>query len=87
MKNIKYYYTLDENEEKWIPLPGNYVDLANLSSGDYELRIKSRGANGSFSDVKSVKFRILPVFWKSKQAILIYILIAKTSISSSRFYS
>ena len=85
MKNIKYYYTLDENEEKWIPLPGNYVDLANLSSGDYELRIKSRGANGSFSDVKSVKFRILPVFWKSKQAILIYILIAILIFIYSRY--
>ena len=85
MKNIKYYYTLDENEEKWIPLPGNYVDLANLSSGDYELRIKSRGANGSFSDVKSVKFRILPAFWKSKQAILIYILIAILIFIHSRY--
>ena len=85
MKNIKYYYTLDENEEKWIPLPGNYVDLANLSSGDYELRIKSRGANGSFSDVKSVKFRILPAFWKSKQAILIYILIAILIFIYSRY--
>ena len=85
MKNIKYYYTLDENEEKWIPLPGNYVDLANLSSGDYELRIKSRGANGSFSDVKSVKFRILPAFWKSKQAILIYILIAILIFRHSRY--
>ena len=85
MKNIKYYYTLDENEEKWIPLPGNYVDLANLSSGDYELRIKSRGANGSFSDVKSVKFRILPAFCKSKQAILIYILIAILIFIHSRY--
>ena len=85
MKNIKYYYTLDENEEKWIPLPGNYVDLANLSSGDYELRIKSRGANGSFSDVKSVKFTILPAFWKSKQAILIYILIAILIFIHSRY--
>ncbi|MGL4329301.1 MAG: sensor histidine kinase, partial [Clostridium sp.] len=50
-----------------------------------ELRIKSRGANGSFSDVKSVKFRILPAFWKSKQAILIYILIAILIFIYSRY--
>ena len=85
MKNIQYYYTLDENEEEWIELSGNYVDLANLASGNYDLRVKSRGANGSFSEVKSIKFKISPVFWKSKQAIFIYLLIAIFIFIYSRF--
>ena len=75
MRNIQYYYTLNEEEDGWIPLRNNYVNLANLAPGNYELKVTARSADGSYSDTKIARFKINPQVWKSKEAILVYIII------------
>ena len=84
MRNIQYYYTLNEEEEGWIPLRNNYVNLANLAPGNYELKVTARSADGSYSDTQIARFKINPQFWKSKEAILVYIIIIIFFIINNR---
>ena len=84
MRNIQYYYTLNEEEDGWIPLRNNYVNLANLAPGNYELKVTARSADGSYSDTQIARFKIKPQFWKSKEAILVYIIIIIFFIINNR---
>ena len=84
MRNIQYYYTLNEEEDGWIPLRNNYVNLANLAPGNYELKVTARSADGSYSDTQIARFKINPQVWKSKEAILVYIIIIIFFIINNR---
>ncbi len=71
---IKYAYFLEGWDKDW-----NYVDkqrtahYSHLKEGTYTLRIKSTDASGKWNTAeRQVKIRILPPWWRSLWAYLLY---------------
>lgn len=75
IKNIQYYYKIDGSYDKWLLINNNELNLSNLSSGTYKLRIKARNKNGNFSDESVVTFSIAKPFYLSGIAKLVYLFI------------
>lgn len=74
---IKYAFMLENFETEW-----NYVQkqrkatYTNLPKGTYYFKVKSTNAEGVWSDnVKTIKILILPSFWETGTAYLLYILL------------
>lgn len=75
-KNIKYYYSIKGDGNEWLPMDSNTITLSNLKPGKYEFRVKAKNSNGIYSEENSLSFEILPIFWKSPTAIVLYILLS-----------
>lgn len=74
-KKNQYAYYLEGFEKDW-----NYVGnkrsatYTNLEAGDYVFKVKSANADGSWSDVQlELKITVLPPWWKTFWAYLIYV--------------
>ncbi len=74
-KNIQYIYKLEGVSDSWDVSRSNTINYSDLAPGKYTLKIKARNYSGQLSDESSISFTINPPFWKSKLAIIIYILI------------
>ena len=75
-ENIKYAYILEGFDTEW-----SYVDkqriatYTNLPKGEYIFRVKSTNNDGVWVDnVRSLPITILPSFWETPWAILLYVL-------------
>ncbi len=73
-KTTQYYYKLDGLSNNWYTTKNDSIVFANLSDGDYTLRIKAKTQHGVMGEESVVKFTIRPPFWKSKYAICLYLL-------------
>lgn len=74
-KNIQYMYKLEGVSDSWDISRSNNINYSDLAPGTYTLKIKARSYSGKVSDESAVKFIIKPPIWKSKVAILIYLII------------
>ena len=74
-KTTKYYYKLDGLSNDWNETENNSIEFANLSEGDYTLRIKAKTQHGVVGEESIVKFTIKPHFLKSKLAMCLYLLL------------
>lgn len=74
-KNIQYMYKLEGVSDSWDISRSNNINYSDLAPGTYTLKIKARSYSGKVSDESAVKFIIKPLIWKSKAAILIYLII------------
>ena len=74
-KNIQYMYKLEGVSDSWDISRSNNINYSDLAPGTYTLKIKARIYSGKVSDESAVKFIIKPPIWKSKAAILIYLII------------
>ena len=74
-KNIQYMYKLEGVSDSWDISRSNNINYSDLAPGTYTLKIKARSYSGKVSDESAVKFIIKPPIWKSKAAILIYLII------------
>ncbi len=74
---IEYSYFMKGADEKWTTIkPNRKIYFSNLSPGDYVFQLKA-SVNGSTStDVKELKIKILPPFWATRIAYLVYTIIA-----------
>lgn len=75
--DIQYAYILDGFEKNW-----NYVGkqrtatYTNLPKGDYIFKVRSTNADGVWIDnTRNLKIKILPSFWETSLAYLIYVLV------------
>ena len=76
MKNIKYFYSIEDGtNSNWRLMKKNVIDLTNLSPGKYTIRIKARNIDGEMSNEKKIEFTIKVPFWRSGKAVLFYILV------------
>ena len=76
-KNL-YAYNLEGFNEKWIIKGGdeNYSTFSNLDNGNYTFRLKGTNADGIWNETPVIlQIRILPPFWKTWYAYLIYIIL------------
>ncbi len=79
----KFQYMLEGFDRHWITANSNIriVQYTNLYPGDYEFKIKSSNSNGNWSKVASYQIKILPPFWLTPTAFLMFFLLV-----SSIFY-
>ena len=74
---VLYSYILEGIDKKWSPLSqktftDNYL---NLPSGDYIFKVRSRGLDGKWTSPALLEFTILPPWYKTWWAYLIFALI------------
>tara|TARA_R110002073_G_scaffold297705_1_gene463983 strand:+ start:17572 stop:21492 length:3921 start_codon:yes stop_codon:yes gene_type:complete len=72
-----YWYKLEGLNDDWVYLNKDHsVSFTGLAPGSYNFKIKSQNNNGIWSEESSeLKINVLPPFWKSNFAYIIYILI------------
>ena len=73
IKNIQYYYLIDELTDEWSIINTNEIVLSNLKSGTYTFKIKAKHNNGIFTDEAQVKLVIKPAFWMRKDCIIVFL--------------
>ena len=74
-KSVQYYYKLEGLDNSWKLADSNSILFSNLKPGNYTFKIKVRNSSGIMGNEESISFTINPPIWKSKIAIVIYILI------------
>jgi signal transduction histidine kinase/ligand-binding sensor domain-containing protein/DNA-binding response OmpR family regulator len=74
---VRYTYILENYGNKWSPItPHNVAAYKNVPAGKYIFRVKGVNNLGGIADRETVlKITILPPFWKSSWATLIYIVL------------
>ncbi|MBZ4188311.1 hybrid sensor histidine kinase/response regulator transcription factor [Niabella beijingensis] len=70
-KNL-YAYKLQEVHKDWIYSPIPAATFTNLSPGTYTLAIKGANNDGIWSTPRFLKIKVLPAFWATWWAYLIY---------------
>ena len=76
-QKIRYKYKLEGFDQQWQELQENNrrATYTNIDPGEYVFKVVSTDASGNWLDNEtSLKVIILPPFWKTKMAYLIYIL-------------
>jgi len=78
----QYAYYLEGYEKEWNPISRyNVAAYRNLPAGDYRFRVKGSNAFGVWTTQDTcLEITILPPFWKSAWAYLIYLLIGAGGI-------
>jgi len=76
--NNKYAYMLEGSDTEWQYVGNNKsVTYLNLSPGKYTFKVKGSNNNGLWSEeTAQIEIRILPPFWRSPFAIILYIVLA-----------
>jgi signal transduction histidine kinase len=86
--HLRFAYKIDEVQPNWTFIqsktPGLY--FTNLAPGNYTLRIRSTNSAGNWVDnEKTLSVKILPPFWKSELAYLMYAIIFSILICMAIF--
>ena len=83
---IKYAYTLEGFNSGWLTTDGRNrkAPFTNLDPGDYTLLVKASYQDGSWSKPLSLKIHILPPFWLTPFAYLLYALLFITALVFAR---
>lgn len=71
--NLKFYYKLEGVMDEWTSTSNNQVLFNKLDPGKYTFKIKARNQKGVMGEEYKVTFTIKPPLWKSKGAIISYI--------------
>lgn len=76
--NIKYAYRLKNINDKWsYTNNSHYASFANLPAGDWEFEVKSTNGDGVWtSNVTNLFIHVLPTFWETGWAWVLYSFIA-----------
>jgi serine phosphatase RsbU (regulator of sigma subunit) len=75
-EKMLFSYKLEGQDDDWSPWqPDARAVLSNLFEGDYVFRVKARNAYGQESSESSYHFSILPPWYRTKGAFLVYILL------------
>ncbi len=71
----RYQYKVEGLRDEWIELPDSkgQISLTKLSPGIYTVLVKAANLQSNWSDPIQLKIRILPPWWKTWWAILIYL--------------
>ncbi len=88
-ETIDYSYKLEGLDNKWISIGKTHqVSFTGLTSGNYTFSVKSHKTDGSLSkNMASLKIKILPPFWRSNLAYLLYFILSALLIFVvARFY-
>lgn len=76
---VRFLYRF-KGEKEWIMSPDNMLYFVALRPGKHVLQVKALLPGDTESKVAELTFRMLPPFWLTKQAILLYLLFAAALI-------
>lgn len=73
----RYKYTLVGFDDGWntVDVRQRTVQYTNLFFGDYLFKVKAMNSDGVWSDVSAYKIKILPPFWLTYKALLLFLLL------------
>ncbi|WP_343672312.1 two-component regulator propeller domain-containing protein [Chitinophaga sp.] len=76
--NDKYAYMLEGFNTDWLYTDDNQrrATYTNLNPGHYTFKVKVLDRSGAWSEIKTLQLNILPPFWRTPFAYLVYFLIA-----------
>jgi signal transduction histidine kinase/ligand-binding sensor domain-containing protein len=73
----EYSYFMKGADEKWTTIkPNRKIYFSNLSPGDYIFQLKASVNGGASTEIKELNIKILPPFWATRIAYVVYTLIA-----------
>ena len=73
---VKYQYMLEGYDEDWSPItPRSNASFGNINEGGYTFKLKAQGANGIWSEPVTYSFTVLPPWYRSWWAYVIYALL------------
>lgn len=77
-----YAYRMDNVDTDWVyTTNGKSMTYANLPPGDYTFHVKGANADGVWSDdEQTIRVTILPPWWRSNIAIIIYIVLVLSAL-------
>ena len=76
-KKTLYSFFLQGYDKKWSPWSAAHsVQYTNLKEGDYIFKVKAKNVYGQVSDTDSFGFEILPPWYRTFWAFIIYILLS-----------
>ena len=90
VEKVKYACLMKGVDPDWVYLDYNrrFISYNNLSPGEYNFTVKACNADGIWNnDGTSIKVIVLPPFWKTWWAIVIYTLIIIVLLYLTREYS
>jgi len=71
-----FMYKLDGIDKNWINSPSGIISYAKLPAGTYTLHVKGANSDGVWNEkITSLKIIVHPPWWKSKIALIGYLLI------------
>lgn len=83
----KYKYKLEGFNENWLPADANSrrVTFTNLNAGNYTFRVIAANNDGEWSEEGiSLPIKVLPPFWKSGKAYVIYMILLFAALYVTR---
>ncbi|MBU1370273.1 MAG: response regulator [Bacteroidetes bacterium] len=84
---VRYQYFLEGYDEQWnVATEKSTVDYRNLPQGNYTFKVKAKSPDGIWSEPISYRFRVLPPWWLTWWAFLLYVLAFLLIISGIRRY-
>jgi len=84
----RYTYTLEGSNDKWITTDGkeNFATFTNIRSGTYTFKVKGTNSDGIWNNTPVIlKIRVLPPFWASWYAYVLYFIIISSLLLFLRF--
>ena len=87
-RSISYKYRVVGMEDDWFETNEGYVQLTNISSGDYRFEVMAQNKWGYWGEPVSISFAIMPPFWETWWFIsmaLLMIIGAGTFLVMTRF--
>jgi signal transduction histidine kinase/ligand-binding sensor domain-containing protein/DNA-binding NarL/FixJ family response regulator len=77
-----YAYKLEGRDDDWIKTKAHEIDFSNLAFGNYNLIIKASNNDGLWNENQiKLKIQVLPPWWRSITAIIIYCLFSLAFIT------
>lgn len=84
----KYRYKLEGFDNAWFETDGdaNFATFTNLNNGQYVLRVTGSNADGVWNEEGiSMEILVLPPFWKSWYAIVLYVVLLSSLLFALRY--
>jgi ligand-binding sensor domain-containing protein len=73
---VRYQYMLDGYDKKWSPVTDkSNAGFGNINEGTYTFKVKGRGANGVWTEPITYTFKVLPPWYRTWWAYIIYALL------------
>ena len=86
-KSNRYAYKMESIDNDWIYTDKQQVSYANLPAGKYTFKVKASNNDGQWNQVGTyLDIEILPPWWLSKWAYLIYYLLFISSLGLSLYW-
>ncbi|MFV0467601.1 MAG: ATP-binding protein, partial [Dysgonomonas sp.] len=81
-RNLSFDIKMTNSDQDWINMgTQRQVSFSNLSPGDYTFMLKvADNINWTDSDIKSIRIKVLPPFWQTNVAYIIYLLLILIAI-------